>query len=136
MGVGTAGIGLVIGVAALVGLGAGVAGTRAVAAPMVAEVAAQARSTASMHVSLDEYAFGPAELAAPTGTVRLQLANGGIRRHNMVVLVDEVEVDSPYLRPGETVMWELELERPGTYQFWCAEYRHLEKGMTGSLTIE
>ena len=87
-------------------------------------------------VVLDEYSFGPADVAAAVGTVRLRLDNVGTRRHNMVVLVDGVEAASPYLRPGETTVWELTIERPGSYRFWCAEYRHIEKGMGGTLTIE
>ena len=108
-------------------LAATVGATGIALAPGGLSTAAAQAEAATLTVTLDEYAFGPSEPTAPAGAVRLLLENVGIRRHNMVVLVDGAEVASPYLRPGETTVWELALERPGTYRFWCAEYRHLER---------
>ena len=114
----------------------GAAGGALAAGDVPTRAATTESEAEALHVVLDEYLFGPTDATAPAGTVRLLLENVGIRRHNIVVLVDGAEVASPYLRPGETTVWELTLERPGTYRFWCAEYRHLEKGMHGTLTVE
>jgi plastocyanin len=95
----------------------------------------QAAQDSPLVVELSEYAFAPTVLAAQAGTVSLNLVNTGIRRHNMVVLVDGLELESPYLRPGEATTWEVPLDQPGVYRFWCAEYRHLEKGMAGEIAV-
>jgi hypothetical protein len=83
-----------------------------------------------------EYAITPGEPVGLAGLTRLRLVNGGIRRHNLVLLVDGAEVASPEVRPGDTVEWDVPLARAGQYIFWCGEYRHLEKGMAGTLTVE
>ena len=94
------------------------------------------QSERGVEIVMTEYAFGPAELLVGSGAVRLRIVNGGIRRHNVVVQVDGVEYASPAARPGEVVEWDVEIERSGRYLFWCGEYRHLEKGMTGTLVVE
>ena len=90
----------------------------------------------AVEIALTEYAFGPSDPVIGAGVTRLRLVNAGIRRHNLVLLVDGVERASPEVRPGDTVEWELSLEQPGRYIFWCGEYRHLEKGMAGALVVE
>ena len=89
-----------------------------------------------VEIVLTEYAFGPAEPAVGAGLIHLRIVNGGIRRHNLVLPVDGVEWASPAVRPGDVGEWEIQIERPGRYQFWCGEYRHLEKGMVGTLVVE
>jgi plastocyanin len=96
-------------------------------------VAAQEINT--VEVVLTEYSFGPSDPVVAPGTIRLRIINAGIRRHNVVMLVDGVELTSPEARPGDIVEWELQIDRPGRYQFWCGEYRHLEKGMAGTLIV-
>jgi uncharacterized cupredoxin-like copper-binding protein len=73
---------------------------------------------------------------APAGVVRLRIVNVGIRRHNLVMLVDAVDHASQEVRPGDTVEWAIEIDSPGRFQFWCGEYHHLEKGMSGTLIVE
>jgi plastocyanin len=90
----------------------------------------------SVEIALSEYAFGPSAPIVAAGPLRLRIVNTGIRRHNLVLLVDGVEHPSPDARPGDVVEWDLAIERPGQYLFWCGEYRHLEKGMVGALTVE
>jgi plastocyanin len=94
------------------------------------------REAPPIEIVLTEYAFGPAEPVVAAGSIRLRIVNGGIRRHNLVLLVDGVERASPELWPGDVVDWEEQIERPGRYQFWCGEYRHLEKGMVGTLIVD
>jgi len=90
---------------------------------------------ALIDVQLTEYAFDPAELQALSGTSQLQITNAGLRRHNLVMLIDGKEIESPEVRPGDTVVWEAPVLRPGRYLFWCGEYRHLEKGMIGTFVV-
>jgi len=84
-----------------------------------------------------EYAIEPAEhtLVANEASF-LRLVNDGLRRHNLVVLVDGVEVSSPDVRGGDAADWLLGPLPPGRYQYWCGEYRHLEKGMAGAFVVE
>lgn len=84
-------------------------------------------------ILMTEYALGPAELETPTGPIIVRLVNAGIRRHTLTVLIDGVELVSPEVRPGDAADWSLTLPRPGRYDLWCNEYRHLEKGMGGTL---
>jgi uncharacterized cupredoxin-like copper-binding protein len=99
-----------------------------------AQVVANQASVAE--IVLTEYAFAPSEPAVSAGVPRLRLVNSGIRRHNLVLMVDGAELASPEVRPGDTVEWDVPLDRAGRYLFWCGEYRHLEKGMTGALIAE
>ena len=94
------------------------------------------QESSPVEILLTEYAFGPSDPVVAAGTVSLRIVNAGIRRHNVVVLIDGVEHVSPEVRPGNAIDWTLQIERPGSYLFWCGEYRHLEKGMTGTLTVE
>jgi plastocyanin len=84
-------------------------------------------------VLMTEYAFRPSEVEVPVGAVTLRLVNAGIRRHTLTVLIDGVEHVSPEVRPGAAAEWQLTFPRPGRYELWCNEYRHLEKGMGGAL---
>ncbi len=120
---------LIAALSILAGLVAGLSSGERAAAQLGEADGAQA-------IELDEYAFNPSVIAAAPGTLRLHLANTGLRRHNMVVLVDGVELESPHVRPGNTVVWDVPLDRAGTYLFWCNEYRHLEKGMVGTVAVE
>ena len=99
--------------------------------------AASEQAIPQAELTMVEYLFDPMEPVVAAGAgVRLRIVNQGIRRHNVVVQVDGVERASPATRPGEVVEWDVAIERPGRYLFWCGEYRHLEKGMTGTLIVE
>ena len=87
-------------------------------------------------VLMTDYAFTPMEIVVAPGMVRLRMMNAGLRRPNIVALVGGVEQTSPTILPGELVEWEVVVDSPGRYMLWCNEYRHLEKGMTGTLVVE
>lgn len=108
----------------------------ALGVPRVAAGSPPDREASHVEIVMTEYAFGPADPVVPAGNVMLRIVNAGIRRHTLVLLVDGVERASPEVRPGDVVDWEPQVERPGRYQFWCGEYRHLEKGMVGTLVAE
>ncbi len=67
--------------------------------------------------------------------MRPRLYNTGLRRHNLVLFADGVEHGPRIVLPGETTLWDAPVSQPGRYEFWCSEYRHLEKGMGGVLTL-
>jgi plastocyanin len=89
-----------------------------------------------LEVVLTDYAFTPSEVVVLQGSPQIKLVNEGLRRHNLVILVDGKELESPGVRPGDSVEWEAVVERSGRYTFWCSEYRHLEKGMVGTLIVQ
>lgn len=103
--------------------------TASVAAPVDQEMS-------GIEIVMAEYTFSPDQPIVSAGTFRIRITNSGIRRHNVVVLVEGAEQASPEVRPGDVVEWDVQIERPGRYQFWCGEYRHLEKGMVGTLLVE
>ncbi len=92
--------------------------------------------TEPVAILFSEYAIDPADAVVAAGPVALRLVNSGVRRHNLIILVDGVERASPEVRPGDTVEWALEPLASGRYLYWCGEYRHLEKGMVGALVVE
>lgn len=96
---------------------------------------ASTEAAAPVAVRFVEYALEPAEIFVAAGPVLLRLENVGIRRHNLLILVDGAERASPEVRPGDTVDWSLNSLAPGRYLLWCGEYRHLEKGMAGILVV-
>ena len=108
----------------------------AVSIPRLAAGAPVDQDVQTVEIALSEYAFGPSEPTVTPGTSRLRIVNAGIRRHNLIVQVEGVERASPEVRPGDVVEWDVQIERPGRYLFWCGEYRHPEKGMTGTLLVE
>ena len=86
-------------------------------------------------ILMTEYALGPGEVGVVGGSIHLRLMNAGIRRHTLTILIDGVEHVSPEVRAGDAADWLLQIERPGRYDLWCNEYRHLEKGMGATLVV-
>jgi plastocyanin len=109
----------------------------AIAALVVTEtgqpVAAQ---SAPIEVGFGEFHFEPAELTVPVGQTIFNLTNlDGQRRHNMVIDVNGTVMESETLGASTAGVWEIMLDQPGTYDFWCSEGNHRERGMVGKITV-
>ena len=100
-------------------------------------IAGPARAqTAVEVVMVSEFAFGPTELIVPAGPVSITLNNTDSRRHDMTIAYNETELGSGVLGGGEVLAWDVMLDQPGTYEFWCSVGNHRERGMTGWLTVQ
>jgi plastocyanin len=121
-------------IAAALAMAAGLGGMQLARA--TEEAPRDAQPPGPVRVALDEYTIAVEPGVVAAGQVRLLVENVGKRRHNLVVLVDGAEIESPYLRPGDSVVWDVPIRAAGAYRYWCAEYRHLEKGMEGTLAVE
>ena len=88
-------------------------------------------------VSETDFAIDPADPTVKAGTVTIEVTNDGQTTHNLEVEGpdDEVELDSD-LAPGESGTMEVDLSKPGTYEWYCPVGNHADQGMKGTLTVE
>ncbi len=89
-------------------------------------------------VEMSEFAFQPMAITTVAGqTTRFHLRNVGEREHDLVIVGHGVEIGSGPVQPGETVVWDVTLDAPGTYEFLCsvADGRHKDRGMLGILEV-
>lgn len=89
-----------------------------------------------VEVGFGEFVFNPAELALPVGVSTFNFTNADSRRHNMVIAYNGAELESAEISAGATGTWEVTLEQPGMYEFWCSVGNHRERGMVGMLTVQ
>jgi hypothetical protein len=54
----------------------------------------------------------------------------------MVIDFNGTMLESPTLGPNGAGPWNVTLDRPGTYEFWCSVGNHRERGMVGTLTVQ
>lgn len=87
-------------------------------------------------VAMVNFAFEPGAIDVPAGLVTFNLQNAGTSRHDMVVDVNGVVMESETYAGGEGGLWEIMLDQPGTYAFWCSIGNHRERGMEGVLTVQ
>lgn len=54
----------------------------------------------------------------------------------MVIDVGGTLLESESYSANTSGVWEISLDQPGTYEFWCSIGNHREQGMVGTITIE
>ena len=92
-------------------------------------------SPSTVAVEATEYAFSPATITVPAGSVTFSVKNVGTIEHEFEIfkgdqVVDEVEGLVPGLTRDLTVTLE-----PGQYTYVCKLTGHEEAGMKGTLTV-
>ena len=120
------GIALLAFAAAVVACGGGTATSNAPATPVPSGVIA---------VEAKEYAFAPATITVPAGSVTFSIRNVGSQEHEFEIfkgdqVVDEVEGIVPGLTKDATVTL-----GGGEYTFVCKLNGHDQLGMKGTLTV-
>jgi iron uptake system component EfeO len=88
-----------------------------------------------VEVQATEFAFAPATLSVPSGSVTFRVTNGGQAEHEFELfrgeaVVDEIEGLVPGLARDLTVTLE-----PGSYTYVCKLANHDTLGMKGTLTV-
>jgi plastocyanin len=100
-------------------------------------VPAAPKATHSVVVRETEFKLDPAQAAGgEEGLVTIQIVNEGKLAHSLAVDGPNglVEVDGQ-VEPGQEGTLEADLDRPGTYTWYCPLDGHRGKGMTGSITV-
>jgi uncharacterized cupredoxin-like copper-binding protein len=88
-------------------------------------------ATTTVNVNMVEYAFQMSQTSIPSGKVTFVIKNSGSDVHNF----DLNGVKSgALLAPGATETWTVSLA-PGQYLYTCDVPFHVDRGMTGVLTI-
>lgn len=81
-----------------------------------------------------EYAFEPARLVVPAGSVvELQISNVGELPHSFVV--DKLQVNSGSIPPGANATLKFRAAKAATLEVYCDVPSHREAGMVGTLVI-
>ncbi len=50
--------------------------------------------------------------------------------------IDELKVQSPTVKAGETTSVEFTADQPGEYEYYCSIGQHRANGQVGKLTVE
>ena len=104
----------------------------------------------TLNVELADFKFVPNQFTVPAGKeITLKVVNKGANDHEYVILKAGEHVSVPFDDDDEgKIYWEVELKsgesqtvkftapsEPGTYDVVCGTPEHVEKGMTGTLTV-
>ncbi|HYU18436.1 MAG TPA: plastocyanin/azurin family copper-binding protein [Chloroflexota bacterium] len=106
---------------------------------VIGSVQPTAAQSMSVDLSQGEFVFNPSEITVPAGTITFNLTNTDTRRHNLVISVNGAETggaDANTVQPGDSLSWDVTLDQPGTYDFWCGVGNHRERGMVGKITVQ
>lgn len=100
------------------------------------EVAVGEPASASLAVSLTDFALNPDRLSAPAGTeLTISVTNDGQAPHTLAVDTGAGVKETPQLGPGEAATLVVPALRPGEYRMFCSVPGHADLGMVGSLTV-
>jgi plastocyanin len=123
----------VLGLAAVLGLGAcGGGGEGGDETAEQGGVAAEPDG-AALHVEADEFSFSPNDLAAAAGTVAIEYVNVGAIPHTLLIEgVDALKLSVQ--NEGDVDAGSVRLE-PGRYTLYCDVAGHRASGMEGTLTV-
>ena len=122
---------------ALAGCAGGGASTTpaSVGPPSTGAIGSSPASTNVVEVKASEYAFDPATLEVPAGSVSFRVSNGGTEEHEFEIFQGETVVDEiEGLVPGLERTLTVDLAA-GEYTYKCLIDGHDQKGMTGTLTV-
>ena len=91
----------------------------------------------TVSVSETDFALNPSDPTVQAGTVTFKVSNDGQTEHSLEVEGpgEESELDAE-LAPGESGTLEVDLSKPGTYEWYCPIDDHKGMGMRGEITVE
>jgi plastocyanin len=91
----------------------------------------------TVDVSATDFKFDPADPTVGPGTVTFDVTNDGETVHNLEVEGPSGEAELPEdLQPGDEGSFEVDLNEPGTYKFYCPVGNHEDLGMVGEVTVQ
>src|SRR3954453_4646444 len=85
-----------------------------------------------------EYKLDPAQAdGGGFGIVKIKVVNDGKIAHALAVDGPNGRVDlDGSVEPGSSATFEADLDKAGTYSWWCPLDNHRAKGMSGSITVD
>jgi plastocyanin len=110
----------------------------AAAKPAAAKPAAAAKSTApsTLKVSETEFKIDPSSPTVDPGEVTVDVANKGKIPHNLAIQGPSGKQQlASNLAPGASGTLQVNLDQPGTYQWYCPIAGHAKLGMKGTITV-
>jgi uncharacterized cupredoxin-like copper-binding protein len=102
------------------------------------EPAAQRASGGSktVDVSETEFKLDPADPKVDKGLVTFKVTNDGKATHSLEVEGPDGEVElEKALQPGQSGMLKANLNKAGTYEWYCPIDGHKDSGMRGEITV-
>lgn len=108
------------------------AGTAAGASPTAA-------TPQLLEIKAGEYYFEPNQITVQPGVISITLTNvGPERRHTLYIknqAGNEDLVKSERVEVGQSTRLEFPILEEGTYQLYCSERGHADRGQVGTLTV-
>lgn len=88
-------------------------------------------------LEVSSYKFSPNEIRVPNpGLLAIEIKNASGSEHNFTVKDARGKVlKDVNIRPHGTVITNLDLTEPGTYNFFCNKFLHYSLGMKGRIVV-
>jgi plastocyanin len=118
--------------------GAANSSSGAAAKPSAADPTAAAAPTAlsTVKVSETEFKISPSSPTVDPGQVRIDVTNKGKIPHNLTIQGPSGKQQlASNLAPGASGTLNANLDKPGTYQWYCPIPGHEKLGMKGTITV-
>lgn len=91
-------------------------------------------SQRTVMVIATEYSFSPSLITVGEGEkIRLIFRNRGKVNHSLTI--DELNIATPAIAPGQWDEIDLKIDQVGTYTFYCSESNYRELGMEGKIKV-
>jgi uncharacterized cupredoxin-like copper-binding protein len=87
-------------------------------------------------VSETEFKIEPSSPTVDPGQVKIDVTNEGMIPHNLTIRGPRCERQlASNLAPGASGTLAVNLDQPGTYQWYCPVAGHAKLGMKGTITV-
>ncbi len=129
---------LLIGAAASLGLAAcgGDNGGSSTSAASTSGGAASSGAAQTVKLGETEYKLTPNDPSVKAGTVNFDVSNDGKIAHSLLVQGPNGDAQLKQdLQPGDSGQLQVDLSKPGKYQFYCPIDDHKGLGMVGTITV-
>ncbi len=92
---------------------------------------------AEIDLKMTDFKFTPADpTVAKPGIVLINATNDGQAPHAVEVEGPDGEAETPTIAPGKKNTLKVNLDKPGSYTWYCPVGNHEEMGMKGKITVK
>lgn len=85
-------------------------------------------------IKATDFSFSPTEVAVSAGQTFFLELQSEVGKHNLVI--EKTAFKTKVLNQGETEVLEVNIDQPGTYNFFCSVGSHRQLGMEGKLIVQ
>jgi len=90
----------------------------------------------AVNLSATEFKFDPSDRSVKkAGTVTFKVTNDGQAPHALEVEGPGEEKETPTIEPGKSATLKVDLNKDGSYEFYCPVDGHKQQGMTGEIKV-